>query len=65
MLTIVFLMNIVQLLAAQRMVPLQVINGTVGTCASQHLRDLARQNLIQSVDNIIADIPLCSLGLWT
>ena len=65
MLTIVLLMNIVQLLAAQRMVPLQVINGTVGTCASQHLRDLARQNLIQSVDNIIADIPQCSLGQWT
>ena len=65
MLTIVFLMNIVQLLAAQRMVPLQVINGAVGTCASQHLRDLTRQNLIQSVDNIIADIPPCSLGQWT
>ena len=65
MLTIVLLMNIVQLLAAQRMVPLQVINGTVGTCASQHLRDLARQNLSQSVDNIIADIPPCSLGQWT
>ena len=65
MLTIVFLLNIVQLLAAQRMVPLQVINGTVGTCASQHLRDLARQNLSQSVDNIIADIPPCSLGQWT
>ena len=58
MLTIVLLMNIVQLLAAQRMVP-------VGTCASQHLRDLARQNLIQSVDNTIADIPPCSLGQWT
>ena len=65
MLTIVFLMNIVQLLAAQRMVPLQVIHGTVGTCASQHLRDLARQNLSQSVDNIIVDIPPCSLGQWT
>ena len=66
MLIIVFFMNnIVQLLTAQRMVPLQVINGTVGTCASQHLRDLARQNLIQSVDNIVADIPPCSLGQWT
>ena len=66
MLIIVFFMNnIVQLLAAQRMVPLQVINGTVGTCASQHLRHLARQNLIQSVDNIVADIPPCSLGQWT
>ena len=65
MLTIVFLMNIVQLIAAQSMVPLQVINGAAGTCASQHLRDLARQNLIQSVDNIIADIPPCSLGQWT
>ena len=65
MLTIVFLMNIVQLLDAQRMVPLQVIHGTVGTCASQHLRDLARQNLTKSVDNIIADIPPCSLGQWT
>ena len=62
---VMLLMNIVQLLAAQRMAPLQVINGTVGTCASQHLRDLARQNLIQSVDNIIADIPPCSLGQWT
>ena len=62
MLTIVLLMNIVQLLDAQRMVPLQVINGTVGTFASQHLRDLERQSLSQSVDNIIADIPPCSLG---
>ena len=68
MLAIMLLMNIVQLLAAQRILNPQVINSrVVDSCVPQDMRDLAQQNLSQSVDSIIADIEShpCGLGLWT
>ena len=71
LLVIVLLVNIVQLLTAhaQRMFPLQIINGMVGTCPPQYMRDEVRQTLSQSVRDIIADsttlIPPCGPGPWT
>ena len=68
LLTIVLLMNMVQLLAAQQMLNPQVINShVVDSCPPQYIRDLVRQNLNQSVDNTIADIEShpCGFGQWT
>ena len=71
MLAIVLTMSVVQLLAAQRvLISPQVVkfNGIKGTCPPQYIRDLIRQNLSQTVRNIIevsAHIPHCGVGLWT
>ena len=66
MLTIVLFINFMQLVAAQQILNPQVLNGAVGTCPPQYMRDLARRNLSQSVYDIIADnvtiIHQCGVG---
>lgn len=51
------------------MVALQVINDTSGTCAPQNMRDAMRQDLSQSVRNMLeySTITLhpCGYGIWT
>ena len=63
-------MSLVQLLAAQYVLDPQVISSSFGTCPPQYARDLARQNLSQSVLNIIranfgGSSHPCGAGQWT
>ena len=67
--TFLFALTVSQLAVAKNMLEPHVIRGVAGSCPLQSLRDAARQNLSQSIRNILFSSQNsthpCGTGQWT